>query len=210
MRISDGLGCTDFPCTDVNHAGYRLPDLEVDPETISILLISEASPANPDHDYYADGAPQPGSLFEQTTVLAFQDAGAPVASLRDLLDLGVYCTNGIKCAKAGYTVKAATVNTCSFILEQELARFPNVRAYLLMGDVAIKAINAIARRAGEPRPIPAGSTYKIRGAEYRLGAHFQEARVFPSYLQAGPSFFIEKSKRVMIAEDIAAALSLRP
>jgi len=32
--------------------------------------------------------------------------------------------------------------------------------------------------------------------------------VFPSYLQAGPSFFIEKSKRRMIAEDIAAALSL--
>jgi hypothetical protein len=31
---------------------------------------------------------------------------------------------------------------------------------------------------------------------------------FPSYLQAGPSFFIEKSKRRMIAEDIAAALSL--
>jgi uracil-DNA glycosylase len=210
MRISDGLGCTDFPCTDVNHAGYRLPDLVVDPQTISILLISEASPANPADDYYADGAPQPGSLFEQTTVLAFQDAGAQVASLQDLLDLGVYCTNGIKCAKAGYTVKAATVNTCSFLLEQELARFPNVHAYLLMGDVAIKAINAIARRAGEARPIPAGSTYKIRGAEYRLGARFQEARVFPSYLQAGPSFFIEKSKRAMIAEDIAAALSLRP
>lgn len=34
------------------------------------------------------------------------------------------------------------------------------------------------------------------------------ARVFPSYLQAGPSFFIEKSKRRMIAEDIAAALAL--
>jgi hypothetical protein len=32
--------------------------------------------------------------------------------------------------------------------------------------------------------------------------------VFPSYLQAGPSFFIEKSKRRMIAEDIANALRL--
>jgi len=30
----------------------------------------------------------------------------------------------------------------------------------------------------------------------------------PSYLQAGPSFFIEKSKRRMIAEDVAHALSL--
>ena len=33
-------------------------------------------------------------------------------------------------------------------------------------------------------------------------------KALPSYLQAGPSFFIEKSKRKMIAEDIAAALRL--
>jgi hypothetical protein len=32
--------------------------------------------------------------------------------------------------------------------------------------------------------------------------------VYPSYLQAGPSFFIEKSKRKMIAEDIRNALGL--
>ena len=51
---------------------------------------------------------------------------------------------------------------------------------------------------------PAGSTYKIRGQEY----FFRGKRAFPSYLQAGPSFFIEKSKRRMIAEDIAAALRL--
>jgi uracil-DNA glycosylase len=152
--------------------------------------------------------PPAGSLFEQTTVLAFQDAGAQVASLRDLLDLGIYCTNALKCAKLGYTVKAGTVTTCAALLEQELSPFRNVKAYLLMGDVAIKAINTLAKRAGEPRPIPAGSTYKLRGSEYRLGAKFGGARVLPSYLQAGPSFFIEKSKRAMIAEDIATALSL--
>ena len=73
-----------------------------------------------------------------------------------------------------------------------------------MGDVAIRAVNHIAKRAGEGRVIPAGSTYKIRCREYA----FQGKRAFPSYLQAGPSFFIEKSKRRMIAEDIAAALSL--
>ena len=52
--------------------------------------------------------------------------------------------------------------------------------------------------------VPAGSTYKFRGPEY----FFRGLRAFPSYLQAGPSFFIEKSKRRMIAEDIAGALSL--
>jgi uracil-DNA glycosylase len=79
-----------------------------------------------------------------------------------------------------------------------------VKAYLLMGDVAIKAVNAIAKRSGEGRAIPAGSTYKIRGQEY----FFRGARAFPSYLQAGASFFIEKTKRYMIAEDISAALKL--
>jgi hypothetical protein len=73
-----------------------------------------------------------------------------------------------------------------------------------MGDVAIKALNTIAARAGEKRVIPAGSTYKIRGQPY----YFRDKRAFPSYLQAGPSFFIEKSKRKVIAEDIAAALDL--
>jgi hypothetical protein len=66
------------------------------------------------------------------------------------------------------------------------------------------AFNSIAARAGGERVIPSGSTYKIRGREY----FFRGKRVFPSYLQAGPSFFIEKSKRKMIAEDIACALSL--
>ena len=137
-------------------------------------------------------------------MLAFQDAGAPVKSFQDILDLGVYLTSAVKCAKAGYGIKTATIEECSKILEKELALLPNIRVYLLMGDVAIKALNSIAKRNGEPRVIPAGSTYKIRGREY----FFLGRRAFPSYLQAGPSFFIEKSKRKMIAQDIASALSL--
>ena len=72
-----------------------------------------------------------------------------------------------------------------------------------MGDVAIKAINAIAKRTGEPRVIPSGATYRLRSGTYS----FRGMRAFPSYLQAGPSFYIEKSKRQAIAEDIAAALA---
>ena len=123
---------------------------------------------------------------------------------QDILDLGVYMTTAVKCGKTGYNIKAGTIKECSLILEQELALFSDARVYLLMGDVAIRAVNYIARRAGEGRVIPAGSTYKIRGPAY----YFRGARAFPSYLQAGPSFFIEKSKRQMIAADIAAALSV--
>jgi hypothetical protein len=200
MRSSDHIRCADFPCTDVRHEGYLVPDIEVDPREVSIVLISEAAPPETADYYYAAGDP----LFAQTTVQAFSDAGAPVSSLDEILDMGVYLTTAVKCGKTGYGIVAATIKTCSLLLERELALFPHVQAYLLMGDVAIKALNYIARRAGEPRVVPAGSTYKIRGGEYR----FRGARAYPSYLQAGPSFFIEKTKRAMIAEDIASALRL--
>jgi uracil-DNA glycosylase len=200
MRVSEYVGCEEFPCADVKHECYVIPDLDLKPDAVSIVMISEAAPANPDDTYYAKG----DSLFQQTTVQAFNDAGAHVSSVQDILDLGVYLTTAVKCGKTGYGIKAATIQECSLILERELALFPNVKVFMLMGDVAIKAINYVAKRAGEGRVIPAGSTYKIRGQEY----FFRGKRAFPSYLQAGPSFFIEKSKRRMIAEDIAAALSL--
>jgi uracil-DNA glycosylase len=184
----------------VRHECCVVPDADVEPQKVSIVLISESAPANPADFYYAAGDP----LFAQTTVQAFRDAGADVASVADILRLGVYLTAAVKCGKTGYGIATATVKECARILEKEIALFPNVRAFLLMGDVAIKAVNDIAKRAGEGRVIPAGSTYKIRGPEF----YFCGARAFPSYLQAGPSFFIEKSKRKMIAEDIAAALSV--
>ena len=200
MRVSDCVGCREFPCADVRHACYVVPAIDLKPEDVSIMLISEAAPADPGDYYYAQGNP----LFQQTTVQAFNDAGADVTSIQDILDLGVYLTTAVKCGKTGYGIKAGTIRECSQILEKEIALFPAVHSFLLMGDVAIKAINYIAKRGGEGRVIPAGSTYKIRGREY----FFRGKRVFPSYLQAGPSFFIEKSKRRMIAEDIAGALGL--
>ncbi|MFC1716714.1 uracil-DNA glycosylase, partial [Candidatus Poribacteria bacterium] len=185
---------------DVRHDCYIIPNVDLKADDISMIMISEAAPANPEDYYYAKGDP----LFQQTTVQAFNDAGADVSSIQDVLDLGVYLTTAVKCGKTGYGIKAGTIRECSLILEKELALFPDAKVFMLMGDVAIKAINYIAKRAGEERVIPAGSTYKIRGKEY----FFRGKRAFPSYLQAGPSFFIEKSKRRTIAEDIACALSL--
>ena len=137
-------------------------------------------------------------------MLAFQDAGAKVASVQDILNLGVYMTTAVKCGKTGYGLATPTIQNCSFLLEKEIGLFPNVKVYLLMGDVAIKAVNMIAKRNGEPRVIPAGSTYKIRGGEFT----FREARALPSYVQAGPAFFVEKIKRKMITEDTRKALEL--
>lgn len=200
MKTSNYVKCATFPCSDVKHNCYRIPDIEVEPAQITLMLISEAAPANREDDYYAG----PRSQFAQTTILAFKDAGVAVESIPELVQMGVYLTTAVKCAKTGYGIQTATVLACAHILEQELALFPNVKAYLAMGDVAIKAINAIAKRTGEKRVIPAGSTYKIRNGQF----FFRERRVLPSYLQAGPSFFIETSKRRMIAEDIARALQI--
>jgi uracil-DNA glycosylase len=200
MKINGVVVCNELKCPDVRHECYVVPGIEIQPEEIRIMMISEAAPADP-HDYYYAGD---DALFEQTTVQAFKDAGAPVSSVQDILNLGVYLTTAVKCGKTDYGIKTETVHNCSRLLEKEISLFPNLKVVMLMGDVAIKAVNDIARRAGEKRVIPAGSTYKIRGREYR----FKGMRAFPSYLQAGPSFFIEKSKRRMIAEDIKQALQL--
>jgi hypothetical protein len=200
MRVSELVHCQTFPCTDVKHDCYAVPGTDITPDSVSIVLISEAAADDPLDGYYAPGV----ALFARTTVLAFQDAGAQVSSVQDILRLGVYLTTAVKCGKTGYGIQTGTIRECSRLLEQELALFPSVKAYLLMGDVAIQAVNAIARRQGAPRAIPAGSTYKIREGTFT----FRGARAFPSYLQAGPSFFIEKSKRRMIAEDIATALKV--
>ena len=70
-------------------------------------------------------------------------------------------TTAVKCGKYDYAVATSTIAHCCSLLEREIELFPNVKAYLLMGDVAIKAFNTVAKHQGEPRVIPAGSTYKI-------------------------------------------------
>lgn len=200
MFINDKINCIDFPCSDINSKCFIVPEIEIDPDKVSIVMISECAPENPKDYFYSSG----DSLFEQTTVQAFIDAGTKVTNIKDILDLGIYLTTAIKCRKTDYVIKAKTIKECSLILEQEISLFPNIKAFLLMGEAAIKSINYLAKKAGEGRVIPAGSTYKIRGKEF----FFKGRRAFPSYLQAGPSFYIEKSKRRMIAEDIAEALTI--
>lgn len=198
MKTNALIQCSDFPCQDVNNSGFQVPNIEFDPVGIKMIMISEASPEKTVDYFYASE----NALFRQTTLLAFKDAGFEFNSISDLLNAGIYLTTAVKCAKTGYLIKTNSIKNCSLLLEQELALFPNIKVLMLMGDVAIKSLNYIAKRQGEPRVIPAGSTYKIRGGEF----YYKNIRAFPSYLQAGPSFFIEKSKRRMIAEDIKLAL----
>jgi uracil-DNA glycosylase len=199
VQVSKQISCGGFPCQDVRHECYLLPRVDIEPTQVSVMLISECAPQDCADYYYASGQPH----FAQTTVQAFQDAGARVDSIADILDMGVYLTTAVKCGKTTYNIKAATIKECSWLLEQELDLFPSVQSYLLMGDVAIKALNYVSQRSGHGRVIPASSTYKLRGGRFT----FRGKPAFPSYLQAGPSFGIETSKRRIITQDIAAAIS---
>jgi len=200
MQPNKFVKCTDFPCLDINKNRYLIPNVEIEPDKIRVIMVSEAPPQDDSDYFYAKNNP----FYMQTTAQAFNDAGSDISSMEDVVNLGVYVTTAIKCAKTAYSVSPETIENCSRILEKEIDLFPKIKTILLMGDTAIKAMNYIAKRNTGKTIIPSGSTYKIRKNKY----FYKQLRVFPSYLQTGKSYLIEKSKRKMIAEDIKAALAI--
>jgi hypothetical protein len=130
MRPNEFVKCPDFPCQDVNKESYIIPNIEIYAENIKTLMISEAPPEDLADYFYAPKNP----FYVQTTIQAFSDAGFNVSSMRHVLDLGVYITTAIKCAKTAYAISPKSIDNCSIrILEKELNLFPKTKAVLLMG-----------------------------------------------------------------------------
>jgi uracil-DNA glycosylase len=194
VRAAVRITCPGYPCGDVDHRCFAAPAPVEHPERIRMIAILESPPADP---------PGSGPSHAETTLQAFRSAGTDVLSMSDLGRLGVYVTTALKCAKTGYGVQRSTVESCSFLLEAEIGLFPNARVVMLMGDTAIAAMNAVARRNTGKQLVPARPTHRLRGKEYR----FDGLRVFPSYLCTGRSYLIEASKREMIATDLRAGLA---
>ncbi|MCC7572045.1 MAG: uracil-DNA glycosylase [Candidatus Methanofastidiosum sp.] len=200
MKPSDKISCKSFPCKDIEKNVFQIPYLDLNPDKIKIVMISEVPPLDPKDYFYSIDTP----FYMETTKQAFSDAGYPINSINDILNLGVYITTAVKCPKTGTSISTDTIKECSFILEEELKLFPNAKVYMLMGDVAIKSFNLISKRNTKKLTIPNGSTYKLRNQSFFYG----DIRVFPSYIITGKNFLIEKSKRKMIAEDIKNAFEL--
>ena len=197
MQICIQVSCDNFPCVKINKEGYIIPKIDLDVEKISIIMISEAPPDKQEDYFYAKGEP----YYMETTLQLFKDAGYDVSSIDDIINLGVYITTAIKCAKLEYSVPTSVIKNCSEILEKEISLFPNVKAFILNSDVSIRAFNYISKRTTGEKVIPNGSTYKIRNNEF----YYEGCRVFPSYILTGKNLLIEKSKRKMIADDIKNA-----
>lgn len=200
MPAGDLNRCIDFPCTDVRHVGTQRPDLPTRRDHIRVIMISAAPPIDPASDVAKFGEP----FARAETVAAFRSAGFDVSTIEDIRNLGVYVTTAVKCPKVGFGLKQETVEQCSQFLEAELDMFPNVKSILLMGNTAIRAINAIAQRRFGAPAIPTGSAYKVKGHEYPFG----DISLFPSYPASGRNLSVEGNRQDVVAVDIRNAIEV--
>ena len=180
--------------------GICLNNVEIDPLTIKAVMINEVVPSDPSQDFY--GAPDADYL--KTTIPLLQGAGVEVTSIQDVLQMGIYITNAVKTPKTASAIEKSSIENSLPYLEAELSFFPNVKVIMLMGDVAKKAFNMIAKKASKKNAVPAISTYKLRNSEI----YYEGIRVMPSYIMTGGNILIEKSKVTMATEDIAAMLEI--
>ncbi|MBQ8556646.1 MAG: uracil-DNA glycosylase [Clostridia bacterium] len=174
----------------------QLNNVEIDPASIRAIMINEIVPADPAQDFYGSS----GEAYLSTTIPLFQKAGLAVENIGDILNMGVYITNAVKLPKRTSTVEKESIDASLPWLEAEIALFPHVQVVMLMGDVAKKMYNAIARKTTRKNVIPSGATYKLRSTAFYHG----NIRVMPSYIMTGGNILIEKSKVAMAAQDIAA------
>lgn len=173
----------------------QLPDIYLEQDKIKVLMINEVTPLNPE-DFFYSSMDKPD--YMKTTLPLFHNAGIHVDSIQDIINKGIYITTAVKCPKTGYSVERKMIETHAVILEEEIHLFPNLKVIMLMGDVAKKAFNMIAKKNIKKNVIPSEATYKIRKNQYFYG----DIRVFPSYIMTGGNILIEKSKVSMITEDI--------
>jgi len=183
---------------DLDTVFLQFPDCHIDPKNIKVIMINEVVPKNPDDWFYSE-TNDPEN--RRNALGLFEGAGVPVKCMRDILDLGVYITAALKTPKESYTADPEVIKAQLPLLEAELALFPNLKLVMLMGDVAIKMVNMIAKVKTKKNACQSGAAGRRRhwaNEEFYWG----DVRVFPSYIMTGKNLLIEPFKRDTIMEDI--------
>jgi hypothetical protein len=80
---SDSVKCPDFPCLGIRKDRYVVPGIDMDPGTITVVMVSESPPENKSDYFYK---PENGS-YSQTIIQAFRDAGLNISEIQDVLKL---------------------------------------------------------------------------------------------------------------------------
>lgn len=194
MNMKDYLtGC--LVDVQLEESTLQLPDVQIDTEQIKCIMINEVPPLHPEDGFYSHSSDPD---YMKTTLALFHDAGVQVKNMTDILGLGIYITTAVKAPKHQYVVPGDLITSHLPLLEKEIGLFPNLKVIMLMGDVAKKAFNQIAKKKTGKNVIPSASTYKIRSETFYYG----QKRVFPSYIMTGGNILIEKGKCTMTSEDI--------
>ncbi len=180
--------------------GIYLNNIDIDPLMIKAIMINEVVPSDPSQDFYGTS----DADYLKTTIPLLQGAGTEVTSIQDILQIGIYITNAVKTPKTEYSIDKSSIENSLPYLEAEISLFPNIKVIMLMGDVAKKAFNMIAKKTTKKNVIPAVSTYKLRNSEI----YYKGIRVMPSYIMTGGNILIEKSKVTMATEDIVTMLKI--
>ena len=173
----------------------QLNDVDIDPEKIKAVMINEVVPTDPSKDFYGKS----DADYIKTTILLFEKAGFKINGINDILSMGIYITNAVKIPKSEYAVSKGSIEKSLPYLENELALFPDIKVIMLMGDVAKKSFNMIAKKQTGKNAVSSFSTYRLRESEI----YYKNIRVMPSYIMTGGSILIEKSKSQMSSEDIS-------
>lgn len=179
----------------------QFPDVDIDVDSIRAIMINEVVSPDPEDGFYGRNTPPD---YLTTTLPLFAKAGFPASSIDDITASGIYITNAVKTPKEDIAISREMIERCVPVLEYEIGLFPNLKAIMLMGDVAKKAFNMIAKAKTKKNAIPSISTYKLRKSEL----YYENLRIFPSYIMTGGNVLIERSKVEMAAEDIRKMLAL--
>ena len=200
MNMKDFLtGC--LVDLHLDESALQLPDVQIDTEQIKCVMINEVPPLNPEDGFYSR-TKEPN--YMKTTLALFHDAGVQVKNMDDILSQGIYITTAVKAPKHQYTVPGDMISSHLPLLEKEIGLFPNLKVIMLMGDVAKKAFNQIAKKKTGKNVIPSASTCRIRAESFYYG----QIRVFPSYIMTGGYILIEKGKCTMTSDDIRRMMEI--